>query len=363
MAAFPRPAEALVAPRREVPPPPAIVEPVVSNANSDQAALLLACHKEDPGLAIMWSEVEVDDDLVDDELAMLEEETFEMIYIFGYDDEPSAHKAWRLLVDSDGTEVLPKEYAWQCKEPDETPGLLTACFLDGSEEKIPGMLVKTKRGSKRNLAATGDNVAKRPASAQPKPKAKPKPESESDLDEDIHEEGADEETQSDPDEALDGPDAFLGKHVVTNGLAAETFNDKLFTAIEVRDDGRILLDPLCPRIGQRKLWVCEDKIQVVTNDELVPKLREVIVLDGIDLTVKSVTQGSRPFIVTIKNPDGAQLGQVSQKSVGDDIGKAFKVACDTMFRIKGEGVGFDNYPRLKQRFATIRDSLAEERQL
>jgi hypothetical protein len=128
--------------------------------------------------------------------------------------------------------------------------------------------------------------------------------------------------------------SWVGKHVKTKNLNNLAFNGKLFTAVASREDGRIRILPLVPRGDGAEIWVSQLNLDVIENDDLVALLKEdLIEMNGKHYIVRACSQGKRPHIVVIKDEKGIQFGQVSQHKLNGDIGRAFRVACDTMFEL------------------------------
>ena len=351
----PRPAEVVAPVRPSQAPAPATGRPsqelATGGPSQAEAALLLACHGESPGLLdLITEEVHEAEQEVRDAEFILEHDKPELMYIYGYDGAASDMKAWRTLVDEHGYEIIPKEYAFEVVKPPEA-GLMVASFTDGSKEPIPGMLhTSLKRGAS---VAASENPKKRPAAAPAvvPPLLNDVEDIDADLDEGEEEEGADEEVQSDPD-FVAPEDEIIDKHCRTKDLAADEFNGQIYTASQVRGDGRILVVPLCPHLG-RSLWVNRDKLDVLAKEELIKELKgECVVIHGKGYSIRAQSQGERPTIVSIKDPEGAQVGQVSERKVDNDIGRAFQLACKTMYQIKEQGL-----PLTKGNFIATRDGL------
>jgi len=209
-----------------------------------------------------------------------------------------------MLVDENGAEIIGKEFASHATPPEGGVGLMIGHFLDGTEKEIPGMLNSKRKRDEESDESQGEA-------------------------ESTTEENAEEESEFSPDECVDPPEDLVGKYVQVNGLSLAALNGQMFKAEEKRDDDRIRISPIMP-FNAQSYWVNHDKLTVVTNRELVPRLWDSIVIKNKEYSIKAMTQGQRPCIVAIKDHNGKQWGMVSSRGTDDDVVKAFLVALKVM---------------------------------
>jgi hypothetical protein len=323
---------------------------------SHAADLLIACHAEHSFdlYSLMCSEMEEDDAAAPFEMNTDEDE---FVYIYGFDvAEDGCNKAWRLLIDADGEEVIEKELASHISSPPEGIGIgfFFGHWLDGSMHEIPGLLAETQTNRKRKSDSSAGAAIKRPAAA---------PESQvhdaelsSAGSADFSEEMAEEEQDFEKDIEIE-PEPLhpmIGKYVQTTSLQDESLNDLFWQVDSSREDGRLLIVKLPPADPQQ-FWAAPEKLISVTTPQLVPRLQTSIGIGGQTFSIKACTQGERPAIVKVQSADGKQLGMVSSKATEGDIVEAFKktieaVAClQQAYNPAGES--------MKQQFFQIRNDL------
>ena len=294
------------------------------------AALLAACNGENCDLyAAILEEVGDEGDGDDDERSLSEpsEGNDQLVYVFGFDVAGIDRKAWRMLVGVDGEGLLGKEYASHCSDPPDGFGMMLAHFLDGTVTEIPGMFFENCAAPASKRART--TIFRRPAAAVCEPSIEDKNESESDSGEIEY-------------ECIDPPERFLNSYVKTTGLSSIEWNNKAFEVLGRRNDGRLKLrlildddDDLHPN---HIIWVEECKVTSLSKRQLLPFLCDVVIIGTEMFKVKAYAQmgqSGQMFLVRVSTAEG-QIGQVSDRSTGDDLVKAFKVAMTVMQNLEQE---------------------------
>ncbi len=149
------------------------------------------------------------------------------------------------------------------------------------------------------------------------------------------------------------PDRILNSYVKTTGLSSIEWNDKAFEVLGRRNDGRLKLrlilddDDLFPN---HIFWVEECKVTILSKRELLPFLRDYVKIGTEMFKVKAYAHMAHPFFVRVSTAEG-QIGQVSERSTGYDLVKAFKVAMMVMQTLEQEFTFHGTLPVKKKFFA------------
>ena len=136
MQAFPRPAEVDC-----ILHPPDNRGTTFLTTTEGDADILKAAREEDPNLLWMVESENGGNDDGDDPWY----EKYSYHYEYGCDWESGCRKAWRKLVDKYGQTIVKKEFAYDCKRPEDGyggfihGGKMIALFTDGNQHEIPNM--------------------------------------------------------------------------------------------------------------------------------------------------------------------------------------------------------------------------------